>query len=94
MRGMKRPEHYNHRRPRSSAHLRWRGDSSCGKSPDTAYFPLSITNEGVEVMLLPNPHLSFSTIATNSSAGAGEENEAKTSKKERDLKGHQQGEHD
>jgi hypothetical protein len=55
MRGVKSPEHCNHRRPRSSAHLRQHGNDGCGKSPDAAHFPFSITNEGVEVKLLPNP---------------------------------------
>jgi hypothetical protein len=46
MRGVKRPEHYNHHRPRSSAHLWRRADDDFGKSLDVVRFPLSITNKG------------------------------------------------
>jgi hypothetical protein len=91
-RNKKRPEQRDRHHPRNSVHLRRCGDGGCG--PDAARFPLFITDEGVKVTLLPNPCLSFSTTATNASAGAGDENEEKTSKKEGDLKGHQQGEHD
>jgi hypothetical protein len=89
MRDTKRPEQGDRRHLRDSTYLQRHGDGCCGRSSDTACFPLSITDEGAKVTLLPNPRLSFSTTATNVSAGAGDENEAKASKKEGDLKGRQ-----
>jgi hypothetical protein len=70
----------NHRHPRDGTYLRRHSDGGCGKSPDATRFPLSIADEGAKVTLPPNLAPKFSASATNATAGAGEENEAKPPK--------------
>jgi hypothetical protein len=43
------PEQNNRHLPNNGTNLRQRGDDGCDASPDTARFPLSITNRRTEV---------------------------------------------
>jgi hypothetical protein len=56
------PEQNNRHLPNNGTNLRQRGDDGCDASPDTARFPLSITNRRTEVtpFQAPPPRLSLS----------------------------------
>lgn len=59
MRNMKRPLQDDRHHPKEVTFLQQHGDGGCGKSLDAMRFPLSITAEGVEVTVLPNPAPKF-----------------------------------